>query len=146
MIKDHVSEALSLFYSGFHCSQSVFAAFSGDFGLPRETALKISCPFGGGMGGYGKTCGALTGAMMVMGLKYGSSTPDDFIAKVKSREKTRNLIEYFEKAHGSSLCNDLIGFDRTHVTGPELLARMPQIHETCKKYLESVITYLEKEC
>ncbi|HNY01596.1 MAG TPA: C-GCAxxG-C-C family protein [Bacteroidales bacterium] len=144
-MKDHVTEAIALFRSGLHCSQSVFGSFSEEFGLPRETALKIACPFGGGIGGYGKTCGALTGALMVLGLKQGSSEGSDYEAKLDSRRKARELIAYFEKQHGSSQCNDLVGFDRSNLSGPELLARLPQIHDFCGKFLESVIVYLEEE-
>lgn len=145
MVKDHVAEALKLFESGFHCSQSVLAAFSDEYGLPQETALKIADPFGGGLGGYGRTCGALTGAMMVVGLKYGSSKGTDADAKAFSRKKTRELIEMFEKAHGTSICNDLIGINRSHLLGEELLSIRPIVHKTCPKFLETVITYLEEE-
>lgn len=145
MTKDHLAEALELFASGFHCSQSVFAVFSEDYGLEKETALKIACPFGGGMGGYGKTCGVLTGAMMVLGLRYGSSDPADLETKKISREKNRALIETFEKQHHSCNCNDLLGFDRSQLSGAELMAKMPVFHNTCAKFLETVVVYLEEE-
>jgi C_GCAxxG_C_C family probable redox protein len=145
MVKDHLTEALELFRSGFHCSQAVFAVFSDELGLPHDTALKIACPFGGGIGGYGKTCGALTGAIMVIGLKYGSSVATDIQAKNQSREKTRELMKAFETAHGSFNCNDLVGFDRSNFTGAELLVRLPYFHSTCPKFLETVISFLEEE-
>jgi C_GCAxxG_C_C family probable redox protein len=145
MVKDHVADALELFKSGFHCSQAVVAAFSEDYGLPRETALKIACPFGGGMGGFGRTCGALTGAMMVVGLKYGTTNPADLEAKKLSREKTRNLIETFEKAHETSICNELVGFDRSNLSGADLMEKLPFFHNTCPKFLETVVAYLEEE-
>lgn len=145
MVRDHVEEALKLFSEGYHCSQSVFGAFCEDFGLQRETALKIACPFGGGIGGYGRTCGALTGAIMVIGLKYGSSSSKDFEARTLSRSKSRQLIELFEKKHGSSMCNELVGFDRSNLSGSELMARMPFFYSTCPKFLETVVSYLEEE-
>jgi C_GCAxxG_C_C family probable redox protein len=145
MDRDHLAEALELFRSGFHCSQAIFAAFTEETGLPRETALKIACPFGGGIGGYGRTCGALTGAIMVVGLKYGSTDPKDLDAKRLSREKTQELIETFERVHGTSMCNDLVGFDRSHMSGAELMAMLPQFHNTCPKFLETVVTFLEEE-
>jgi|WetSurMetagenome_2_1015567.scaffolds.fasta_scaffold214646_2 C_GCAxxG_C_C family probable redox protein len=145
MIKDHYKEAVELFRSGHHCSQAIFAAFSEEYGISRDTALKIACPFGGGIGGFGRTCGALTGAIMVIGLRYGSSDPSDADAKTLSRMKTRKLIETFEKAHGSCNCNDLVGFDRSNMMGAELKARLPYFHSTCPKFLESVIVFLEEE-
>jgi C_GCAxxG_C_C family probable redox protein len=145
MVKDRVTEALELFNSGFHCSQAVFAAFSEDLGLSSKTALKIACPFGGGLGGYGKTCGALTGAMMVIGLKFGSSEVNDPETKKLSRDKTRALIETFERTHGTSNCNELVGFDRSNLSGAELMAKLPYFHTTCPKFLETVVSYLEEE-
>ncbi|MDY0094117.1 MAG: C-GCAxxG-C-C family protein [Candidatus Vecturithrix sp.] len=145
MMKDHVSESVELFKSGFHCSQAVFAPFSEELGLPRVTAFKIACPFGGGLGGYGKTCGALTGGMMVLGLKYGTTQATDLEAKKRSREKTRELIEAFERAHGTSICNELVGFDRSNLSGTELMAKLPHFRATCPKFLETVVAFLEEE-
>lgn len=145
MVKDHVTEALELFKSGFHCSQAVLTPFSEELGLPRETALKIACPFGGGLGGYGRTCGALTGAMMVIGLKYGTNKTTDVEAKKLSREKTRNLIETFEKAHGTSICNELVGFDRSNLSGTELMEKRMYFYGICPKFIETVVAYLEEE-
>ncbi len=82
---------------------------------------------------------------MVMGLKYGSSDPRDLEAKRLSRDKTRQLIEMFEKTHGSSSCNTLVGFDRSNVAGAELMAALPHFHRICPKFLETVIAYLEEE-
>jgi C_GCAxxG_C_C family probable redox protein len=145
MVKDHVTEAIELFKSGFHCSQAVLAAFSEDLRLPRETALKIACPFGGGLGGYGRTCGALTGAIMVVGLKYGTTNAADLEAKKLCRDKTRELIETFERVHGTSICNELVGFDRSNLSGAELTLKLPYFHSTCPKFLETVISFLEEE-
>ncbi|MDD2278358.1 MAG: C-GCAxxG-C-C family protein [Bacteroidales bacterium] len=145
MAKDHVTEALELFKSGFQCSQAVLAVFSEEYGIPKETALKIACPFGGGIGDYGRTCGALTGAMMVVGLKYGKTKATDLEAQKLTCDKTRELIETFENTHGSSICNDLVGFDRANLSGAELMSKLPHFQRICPKFLETVITYLEEE-
>lgn len=145
MVKDRVTEALELFTSGYHCSQAVLAVFSEDLGLLRETALKIACPFGGGLGGYGRTCGALTGAMMVIGLKYGTTKATDLEGKKISREKTRELIETFEKKHGTSLCNELVGFNRSNLNGAELMEKRMHFYGICPKFIEMVVSYLEEE-
>lgn len=145
MIKDRVAAAEELFKLGFHCSQAVLAVFCEDFGLSQETALKLACPFGGGMGGFGRTCGALTGAMLVVGLKYGSSVATDVEARQRTRQKTRELIERFEKSHGTSVCNELVGFDRSNLSGGELQAKRQHFYQTCPKFLETVVCFLEEE-
>jgi len=145
MTKDHVSEALELFEKGVNCSQAVLGAFCEEYGLSKETAFKMTCSFGGGLAGCGKTCGALIGAMMVVGLKYGSTSPTDLDAKMLTREKNRLLIEHFEKQHSSCNCNDLVGFDRSKLTGAELMAKISYFHSICPKFLETVIIFIEEE-
>ncbi len=63
--------AIAYFKEGFNCSQAVFAAFAPQSGLEREMALRIAGTFGGGMGRLGEVCGAVTGALMALGLQYG---------------------------------------------------------------------------
>jgi len=145
MVKDHVEEALELFRSGYHCSQAVLSVFAEEYGLPAETASKIASGFGGGLAGYGRTCGALTAAMIVVGLRYGNANSADREAAALCREKTRGLIENFEKTHGTSNCNELVGFDRSHMEGAELMEKLPHFHTVCPKFLETVIIYLEEE-
>lgn len=145
MNKDHLKEAVELFKSGFNCSQSVLAAFCEEYGFPVETAFKIAAPFGGGIGGSGKTCGALTGGLMVIGLKYGPASESDLDAKNLTREKTRMLVENFNRVHRSCDCNDLLGFDRSNMTQAGLKARLPYFHRTCPAFLATVVSFLEEE-
>jgi len=145
MLKDHLAEANELFRSGFNCSQAIVAVFSEEHGFPAETAIKIAYPFGRGMGGCGHTCGALTGAMMVIGMKYGTADRYEPDKMKLAREKTRRLIEFFENEHGTTLCNDLTGLDQRKLNGPELMAMLPHFHSRCQKFLETVVTFLEEE-
>ena len=64
-----IDVAGSRFSEGFSCSQSVLAAFAPELGLDADAALRVSAAFGGGMGRTGGTCGAVTGALMVLGLQ-----------------------------------------------------------------------------
>jgi len=74
---DEVEHAVSCFKDGFSCSQAVLSAYGEQFGMNREMALKVSGAFGGGMGHLGETCGAVTGAFMLVGLKYGKTRVED---------------------------------------------------------------------
>ncbi|MBQ2695719.1 MAG: C_GCAxxG_C_C family protein [Clostridia bacterium] len=109
---------------GCNCAQAVLLAFAEDFDLSLEDAAKIALPFGGGMA-RGETCGALTGALMVLGLTESGSVPPTPEDKVKNREKTKKLAETFEEKYkttlcreilatpegkGKALCNDLVGY------------------------------------
>ena len=67
--------AVSTFAANYSCAQSVLSAFANQFGLPVQTALKLASPFGGGIARRGETCGAVTGALLVLGLARGADQP-----------------------------------------------------------------------
>ena len=109
-------EAVERFRKGFNCSQAVLSVYAEEFGLCRETALKIACGFGGGMGRMALTCGAVTGAFMVIGLKYGNVDANEKEIKEKTYGLVREFARRFEKRNGSSICRELLGCD---ISGPE---------------------------
>ncbi len=101
-------KATQLFAAGYNCSQSVFAAHAEDLGLPTETALKISAAFGGGLGRQGEVCGAVSGALMALGLAHGQTNPDDKAAKDHTYALTRRFCAEFADREGSLLCRELL--------------------------------------
>ena len=82
--------AEKLFKSGMNCSQAVFCAFADEFGMDGETAAKVSCGLGGGVGRMREVCGTVTGAALVLGMRHGPDknaaypAVQDFIAKLKA--------------------------------------------------------------
>jgi C_GCAxxG_C_C family probable redox protein len=77
-------DALEDFKNGFTCSSAVFSSFSEELGLDPETAKKLSCGFGAGISKTGNICGAVSGAIMVIGLKYGKTKEGDEAATEKT--------------------------------------------------------------
>jgi len=104
-------EARTAFTKGYNCTQAVLSAFSDDFGLDKVMAYKVAAAFGGGMGHMGKTCGAVTGAFMVIGLKYGLTATDGSQSHREAFRKVREFSEEFRKKHGSITCSKLLGAD-----------------------------------
>lgn len=104
-----VDIAAQRFRDGFNCSQSVLLAFADDFGLPPDLALRAAAPFGGGIARTGETCGALTGALMVLGLRHGTTVASDQEAKERQYQLARDLMAQFKRRHGSTLCRELLG-------------------------------------
>jgi C_GCAxxG_C_C family probable redox protein len=104
-------EAMITFQEGFNCSQAILSAFSGDFGLDPIMAYRVAAGFGGGMGHMGETCGAVTGAFMVIGLKYGMTVLDGSQSHRDAFAKVREFAEKFRAQNGSIVCRDLLGFD-----------------------------------
>jgi C_GCAxxG_C_C family probable redox protein len=104
-------EAMITFEEGFNCSQAILSAFSGGFGLDPIMAYRVAAGFGGGMGHMGETCGAVTGAFMVIGLKYGMTVLDGSQSHRDAFAKVREFAEKFRAQNGSIVCRDLLGFD-----------------------------------
>lgn len=101
-------KALKYFGNKFNCSQSVFTVFGTEYGLSENDCLKIGCAFGAGMGRQQLTCGAVTGAIMALGLKYGKATGDSEDKKLETYKKTREFFAEFGKLNKSTLCKELL--------------------------------------
>ncbi len=106
-----VEEALALFYGNYNCSQSVFSVFAEQLGIEKELALRIACGFGAGMARKQLTCGAVTAANMVIGLKYGNYTDNDLISKDKTYQLIDQFMTEFEQIHHSVDCRILTNCD-----------------------------------
>lgn len=68
MTKKELAE--KYFYEGFACSQAIVMAFNDLVNVDEETLLKMSLPFGGGLGRLRLTCGAFSGICMIASLLF----------------------------------------------------------------------------
>lgn len=102
-------DAEATFRRGFSCSQAVLAAFADVGGLEVEQALKLGEGFAGGLCGLGKTCGAVSGAILAIGLVHGRTRPDDAGARAATTERVRRLAAEFRWRHGALECRALLG-------------------------------------
>ena len=136
-------DAVECFDKGFNCSQSVFTAYSGDFGMDEEQALRLSCAFGAGMGRMCETCGAVTGAFMVLGLKYGKIKAEDEPAKEKTYAKVQEFATAFKARNGTIVCKELLGCDMGTPEGMKF-AKEHKLHSTrCPKYVRDAAEILD---
>ena len=111
MNKEKAAAAKALFMEGYNCSQAVVGAWAEDIGLDSETAYKIASGFGGGIGRMREVCGAFTGAVMVLGLKFGNTIGSDRAAKGKDYERVQLFAKRFKEELGSDtiICRELLG-------------------------------------
>lgn len=103
--------AVKLFSTGCNCSQAILMSYSDEFGLEKKFVERISVPFGGGMSKQGKTCGCLSGALMVIGLKYGENSTTVIANRGLSYNKGKAFIEKFQETFGDTECRELIKLD-----------------------------------
>ncbi len=136
-------KAVALFRGGFNCSQSVFAVFCEKYGLASEQALKIACGFGGGMR-CGELCGAVTGGVMVIGLKHGQYISDDKEAKSRCYAETVRFTEKFRSENKSAVCRDILGCDISTKQGMERAISENLFGTICVDSVVSAVGILEE--
>jgi C_GCAxxG_C_C family probable redox protein len=111
-----------------------------DLGLDRETALKVATGLGAGMGRRGEVCGALTGGILVLGLKYGRGSQQDRSATEDTYQKTLDLMARFEQRHGSCFCRVLLdGCDLRTPEGQRFFKTHDLLHKTCVGCVQTVV-------
>jgi C_GCAxxG_C_C family probable redox protein len=140
----NIDRAVALFVEGFSCSQSVIGAYSQEYDLNLKTALKVSSAFGGGMGHNDEVCGAVSGALMVIGLKYGRTEADDREAKENTYALAKKFVNGFRSIYGSIRCTDLLGCNLSTEDGVKN-AREKNLFETlCVDFVKDAAKILEK--
>ena len=131
--------------SGYNCAQSVFAAFCEETGVSDDMALKISCGLGGGMGRNQEVCGAVTGGILVLGLRHGRGVNDEASATTVTYQKTREFMSRFAERNGSYICRELLDdCDLTTEAGQLEFKERDMKNRICKICVESAVEILEK--
>ena len=139
-----VQQAVSLFRQGFNCAQAVLATYCKGFSLERDTALKLASGFGGGMGTMAKTCGAVTGAFMVIGLKYGGTSSSDKEVKINTYKLIREFADRFESRNGTVICKELLGCDISTEEGFKNAKEKDLFSTICPKLVDDAAEILEE--
>ena len=130
-----------VFLNGFNCAQAVFSSFSEDYGLDTISACRIA----GGLGSGARAaelCGAVSGAVLVIGLKYGQGAVDDTDAKQKCNNETEEFMRRFRAVNGNIVCRNLLECDITTTTGRENAVKKELFTTRCKDLVVSAISIL----
>lgn len=132
--------AIELFNSGYNCAQAAFAVFAEEAGLDEQTCMKIAAPFGGGIGGIGSVCGALTGALMACGALSGYTAPVTPEEKKAYMEEIASIMDRFAAKNGSLMCNELKIRNAADVSNGIL---SPDV-KACNRYVEHAVQLVEE--
>ena len=117
---DRAKQAEAYFKDGYNCSQSVVLAFSDLMEVDKEILLKMSSPFGGGMGRLREVCGSVSGMFQVLGYFEGCDSSRDRQQKVDLYAEVQELAEQFRELNGSIVCRELLaGVPHTQGQVPE---------------------------
>jgi C_GCAxxG_C_C family probable redox protein len=122
-------------------------AFADDFGLAESLSLKLATGFGSGMGRMCEVCGALTGAFMVIGLKYGKEKSDGTrygIDTETTYRKVADLAGKFQEMNGSIYCRELIGYNLMDPTERAKVVELGLFKTTCRKCILDAVELVEE--
>jgi C_GCAxxG_C_C family probable redox protein len=139
-----ITKAEQEFEKGFNCSQSVLSVYCEQFGLDKKTALRLSAAFGGGINKTGEICGAVSGAIMLIGLKYGRIMADDQDAIEITEKQTNNFLDEFKKRNKFLKCKELLGYDFCIESEKEFIKNNDLTKKLCPKFVKDAVEIFEK--
>jgi len=143
MKRSEIAEAK--FLEGYNCAQSVFYSFCDDLNFDKNIAMKLACGFGAGMGRKEEVCGAVSGGIMVIGMKYGRGENQDRSLTERTYQKTHELMDKFNEKHGSFICRKLLeGCDLTTHEGQREFKEKDLLNKVCKSCVASVVEIIEE--
>ncbi|HEX2948948.1 MAG TPA: C-GCAxxG-C-C family protein [Armatimonadota bacterium] len=134
-----IQRSLSLFAKGCNCAQAVLVAFGPELGFSEEQCMKLAAAFGGGIARRAELCGAVSGALMAIGLQHAKSPIENPDAKAETYELAQRFISRFTEEHGSPICEKLLG---CHIGTPEgrQQAMEANLHQTrCERFVKTAI-------
>jgi C_GCAxxG_C_C family probable redox protein len=141
---DNNQKALSLFRSGMNCAQAVLTAFSDVTKFDNDQALAISSGFGGGMGRLQETCGAVTGAFMVIGIKNNCKYADVDERKNKTNTMIQEFSRRFTALNKTTNCRQLLGIDLKTEEGRQIMHDNNLSDIVCAKCIADSVIILEE--
>jgi len=140
----HADTAQAAFQQHYNCAQAVFSAYAEELGLERDLAFKVATGFGGGMGRLAATCGAVTGAFMALGLKYGMTDAANQADKEKSYAAVQAFAQQFKARFGALDCRDLLGADLSTPEGLTIAREQQLFTRRCPVLLQATTEILDE--
>jgi C_GCAxxG_C_C family probable redox protein len=139
---NRIDNAVNKFHQEYACSQAILSEYCELFNLGLEPALRLAAGFAGGMR-FGKTCGAVTGAYMVLGLKHGAQDCEKSEGRKNVYNAVTHFTQRFEEIHGSTNCSDLIGCNIGTDDGMRKAKEEKVFEIICPKLVKSSAEILE---
>lgn len=145
--KSRAEAAVENFMNGYNCSQSVAAAFADLMGMSVDQAALLASALGGGMCRMRETCGAVSGAMLVLGAVKGYNDPTDTVAKQFLYARGQRIMLAFKEQFGSLCCRDMLRLPADQAPSPIPTPRTAQFYQArpCARFIHAMAQLLEEE-
>ena len=131
------------FMGCIHCSQQVVREWADELGYDCDAVMRMAAPFGAGFW-RGDNCGAVCGAMMVVGMKYGHSKHGDEAQNAVMIAKTKEFTDKFIAHNGSVICRELVEHDFRQEGELEKAFQNGRIFDFCPKMVQSALEILDE--
>jgi C_GCAxxG_C_C family probable redox protein len=127
-----------------NCAQAVLSTLGPQSGLGTAECFRVAAAFGGGMARMGATCGAVTGGMMVLGLRHGDPRIQEPVARGEFYGKVQDFAARFARRHGSTVCRELLGCDLATPEGQKTFHDKDLHAGLCTTLVRSAVEILEE--
>jgi C_GCAxxG_C_C family probable redox protein len=142
---DRAEQAAEFMRSGYNCAQSILKAYAQEAGLTREEdAILMASALGGGIGRTGYVCGALSGAALILGRRFGYKDPADTAGRDRVYTLVARLVDKFKTEHGTVMCSDLLGFDIRNAAKLKEARESGVFQQRCPVFVRSAGGLLEE--
>jgi C_GCAxxG_C_C family probable redox protein len=142
LVMNNVEKTVDHFASGLNCSQAILTVLGEPYGLDSEVAARLGRPLGGGMGHLSLTCGAVTAAVLVLGLA--KDDRDEGEARKVTYSSVQELFRRFEALHGTTECGSLLGADMSTEEGLKKVQDEKLVSKLCPAFVRDAADILEK--
>ena len=129
------NKAESYAEKGFLCSESVLKALSETVDMESELIPRIATGFGAGIGRHGEICGALSGAIMGLSLKFGRNHPSETPEDTSPYEFSQIMLNLFVTRFGQIRCSDLLGLDISSEEGLQAYRKRSCWETKCRDFV-----------
>jgi C_GCAxxG_C_C family probable redox protein len=137
----HADRVIRSLDEGLNCAEAMIAAFSETLGMPSEIR-RLATPFGGGIGRTGRTCGLVTGAILILGWVGGREDPADLETKLRAYEAVAAFLHQVESACGGTQCPDILGLDLGTEEGQRRALEEGAFETRCRPAARSIVEIL----
>jgi C_GCAxxG_C_C family probable redox protein len=138
----NVGRTVDLFRNALNCSQAMLTVFGEPYGIDARMAMKLGRPLGGGMGHMARTCGALSAALLVLGIA--KDDPEEGEARRLLHRSVQELFRRFEDRHGTTLCKELLGADMSTEEGNRKIREEKLVTKMCHLFVRDAAQILSE--
>ncbi len=129
---------------GYNCAQAVVKTYAADVGINEEEIVKMASVLGGGIGRTGNVCGAVSGAALIIGAKFGSTDNTNMHSKDNAYQKSKELLDKFTAQNKTILCKELLGYDISTKEGLKQAREAGVMIQKCPGFVASAARILER--